>query len=667
MTNVTIFNSMLDLGSSSLGSPPGWEATNLLVSLAFRMMFWICFGLLGFLLRRENGFRRNNKLEYLGRQPTLSLLLEVEYLGRQPTLSLLMAEDDSPRRHRSVSFRQPLVTVRLIQSYRDLTPEAHAYRYHSRGELIAMRDKNYQECWAEQEQEEQERVNKEMYFLEDRLYFWELEASDELNELLDQQEQGEEIDEDRLFELELFDRHRRGEELTDDELEVLEFFKKRRDEDMLYELELFDRHRRGEELTDDELEVLEFFKKRRGDHEVAAESPAFDTQLSPIEEVDEEAADELNELLDQQEQGEEIDEDRLFELELFDRHRHGKELTDDELEVLEFFKKRRGDHEVAAESPAFDAQLSPIEEVNEDHLYSLELVDRRRVGEDLTDRELDDLELFELELFDRHYHGEELTDDELEVLEFFKKRRDEEDALEVLEFFKKCRGDNEVAAQLSPMEWEATGTNDYHQLDTKEGGCQIAIDEDATTRLKAEEEARLQADEDTRAKAEKDTRLKDEEDARLQAVEKTRVKAEDEARRQAKEEARLKAEEENTRPGSRRKLPPPRRSTRRAKAEEDAMLKAEEDARLQAVEKMRVKAEDEARRQAEEEARLKAEEETTRPGPRRKLPPPRRSTRLAAKKKQATLSSTRTKKTTLGSSFGALTDGRTLRRSARLS
>jgi hypothetical protein len=589
MTNVTIFNSMLDLGSSSLGSPPGWEATNLLVSLAFRMMFWICFGLLGFLLRRENGFRRNNKLEYLGRQPTLSLLLEVEYLGRQPTLSLLMAEDDSPRRHRSVSFRQPLVTVRLIQSYRDLTPEAHAYRYHSRGELIAMRDKNYQECWAEQEQEEQERVNKEMYFLEDRLYFWELEASDELNALLDQQEQGEEIDEDRLFELELFDRHRRGEELTDDELEVLEFFKKRRDEDMLYELELFDRHQRGEELTDDELEVLEFFKKRRGDHEVAAESPAF------------------------------------------------------------------------------DAQLSPIEEVNEDHLYSLELVDRRRVGEDLTDRELDDLELFELELFDRHYHGEELTDDELEVLEFFKKRRDEEDALEVLEFFKKCRGDNEVAAQLSPMEWEATGTNDYHQLDTKEGGCQIAIDEDATTRLKAEEEARLQADEDTRAKAEKDTRLKDEEDARLQAVEKTRVKAEDEARRQAKEEARLKAEEENTRPGSRRKLPPPRRSTRRAKAEEDAMLKAEEDARLQAVEKMRVKAEDEARRQAEEEARLKAEEETTRPGPRRKLPPPRRSTRLAAKKKQATLSSTRTKKTTLGSSFGALTDGRTLRRSARLS
>jgi hypothetical protein len=85
------------------------------------------------------------------------------------------------------------------------------------------------------------------------------------------------------------------------------------------------------------------------------------------------------------------------------------------------------------------------------------------------------------------------------------------------------------------------------------------------------------------------------------------------------------------------------------------------------LEKTRVKAEDEARRQAKEEARLKAEEETTRPGPCRKLPPPRRSTRLAAKKKKATLGSSSFKKTTLGSSFEALTDGRTLRRSARLS
>jgi hypothetical protein len=54
-------------------------------------------------------------------------------------------------------------------------------------------------------------------------------------------------------------------------------------------------------------------------------------------------------------------------------------------------------------------------------------------------------------------------------------------------------------------------------------------------------------------------------------------------------------------------------------------------------------------------------------GPRRKLPPPRRSSRLAAKKKKATLGFSSFKKTTLGSSFETLTDGRTLRRSARLS
>jgi hypothetical protein len=83
-------------------------------------------------------------------------------------------------------------------------------------------------------------------------------------------------------------------------------------------------------------------------------------------------------------------------LELFDRHRCGEELTDDKLDDLESFKKRRqrmGRYRKEYNEP-LDRQDNG-KEVNEDRLCFLELIDRRRVGEDLTERELDDLEQFE--------------------------------------------------------------------------------------------------------------------------------------------------------------------------------------------------------------------------------------------------------------------------------
>jgi hypothetical protein len=65
------------------------------------------------------------------------------------------------------------------------------------------------------------------------------------------------------------------------------------------------------------------------------EGEADDSSLSSGE------ADELNELLDRQENGEEIDEDILYELDLFDKWRGGDKLDDEEKADVEAFKDKR--------------------------------------------------------------------------------------------------------------------------------------------------------------------------------------------------------------------------------------------------------------------------------------------------------------------------------------
>jgi hypothetical protein len=59
----------------------------------------------------------------------------------------------------------------------------------------------------------------------------------ELNDLLDRPDNGEEIDEDRLYELDLFNKRQSGEKLEDEEVADLEAFKQRRRGERLYRRE----------------------------------------------------------------------------------------------------------------------------------------------------------------------------------------------------------------------------------------------------------------------------------------------------------------------------------------------------------------------------------------------------------------------------------------------
>jgi hypothetical protein len=122
------------------------------------------------------------------------------------------------------------------------------------------------------------------------------------------------------------------------------------------------------------------------------EGEADDSSLSSGE------ADELNELLDRQDNGEEIDEDRLYELDLFDKWRGGDELDDEEQADVGAFKdKRRSERRRRREFQDLLDKRENGEDVDEDRLYFLELLARQHLGEELKEDELLDLEDFENE------------------------------------------------------------------------------------------------------------------------------------------------------------------------------------------------------------------------------------------------------------------------------
>ena len=106
--------------------------------------------------------------------------------------------------------------------------------------------------------------------------------------------------------------------------------------------------------------------------------------------------DELNELYDRRDAGEVIDENRLYELELFDKFRQGEELTPIEIEDLDFYKRRRKrvKRHVKEFNKLCDLQDAG-QDVDQDRLYLLELVVRNRLREYLTEEEIQDLEDFE--------------------------------------------------------------------------------------------------------------------------------------------------------------------------------------------------------------------------------------------------------------------------------
>ena len=94
----------------------------------------------------------------------------------------------------------------------------------------------------------------------------------------------------------------------------------------------------------------------------------------------------------------ESQEDLFYELDVLSRMKHGKEMTPPEVKDAEFYKKRRSN--ILKWQKEYEIMLDIEDqggEVDPDRFYFLELIDKRRLNESLTESELDDLEMFEEE------------------------------------------------------------------------------------------------------------------------------------------------------------------------------------------------------------------------------------------------------------------------------
>lgn len=291
----------------------------------------------------------------------------------------------------------------------------------------------------------------------------------ELQELRSRRDRGEVHDSDRLYELELYERHRRGQPLDENELYELQLFEKRKcgeilqgeevddldlmrnqraldeedlvslreermngaavDENLMYELELFHRNRTCDILSDDELMELEIFTRRRNG-ESLTESELEELELFKAIRA-ENALDEkeLMDLRDKKTNGELVDENLLYELELFHRERHGDELSKDELFELSCFESRRAGEDLREEDlDELDrlkrlrllsdvAYREQLEDEN-DSVYMHDLQEKEERGEDLADEEL-----LELNLIQRKKSGQILQEAELNELAVLRRQR----------------------------------------------------------------------------------------------------------------------------------------------------------------------------------------------------------------------------------------------------
>lgn len=317
---------------------------------------------------------------------------------------------------------------------------------------------------------------------------------EEFNSLLDAQELGKAVDEERLYELELVDRYSLGDALNPDERADLCIILKKRDrfqrytqeyndlldsqeagreidEARLYCLELVVRKTLGECLTGDELDELEAFENSeehiypytpnnvllpatglaisdddcwnpmKGTEELLNEDgfrKGSEEPLALLEEVEEEDLSdsdvsqpmsqfgstslaakaiedaettteiehtaqgcsedyELDQLLSLQQNSEEVDEQRVYELELLQRKRSGENLTPEEVEDSYFFqerKKRFEEYSVEYKDLVKKQEMGELYDV--DRLLNLELAIRSGLGESLADDEFDALEDFEM-------------------------------------------------------------------------------------------------------------------------------------------------------------------------------------------------------------------------------------------------------------------------------
>ncbi|CAJ1935699.1 unnamed protein product, partial [Cylindrotheca closterium] len=211
----------------------------------------------------------------------------------------------------------------------------------------------------------------------------------------------EEYDVDRLYELELDERNRKGLPLNDDEL---------------YELQLFEKRRNGDKLDEEELEDLELMRKQRANDDKDRQQLQEDKQNGL--DINDDLLWELD-LLYRNRTGVALSEDETTELEIISRKRNGEQLTDSDIEELELLKTIREENALdKKELMDLRERKANGELVDENLLYELELFQRMRQGDSLNEDEL-----FELSCFESRRAGEDLDDADLDELDRLKKDR----------------------------------------------------------------------------------------------------------------------------------------------------------------------------------------------------------------------------------------------------
>ncbi|KAG7347572.1 hypothetical protein IV203_016277 [Nitzschia inconspicua] len=212
---------------------------------------------------------------------------------------------------------------------------------------------------------------------------------------------------------------------------------KRKDDDSVYTYEerLLELERNGEELNDDELFVLDIFIKRKEGKIICQEELDQLHLLKNQERGRQQDSKELKDLKHRSLQGQPVDEERIYVLELFQKFRDGKIMNEVELFELDAYDRIRSGEELSVEDlddlmalrderAAAKVDLKELENlrlkydggeaVDEARLFELEIKAKVRQGVELNDEEM-----YALELFDKINSGEELTDvenDDLTIL-----------------------------------------------------------------------------------------------------------------------------------------------------------------------------------------------------------------------------------------------------------
>eukprot|EP00980_Cylindrotheca_fusiformis_P014806 scaffold4026_cov117-Cylindrotheca_fusiformis.AAC.41 len=279
-----------------------------------------------------------------------------------------------------------------------------------------------------------------------------------VSNLLQRQRMGEVLNNDELCEMKLLNRQLEGGNLSSEEKEMLGSLKTKRvcrlelktlkekfqekhsfDELRLCELELLELVWRGHQLTPNEEYEMVLYQRRRAGEDLS------DQELEEVDYfVDKRlmynALDfKLDTLRNQEKLGVEIDPDLLFELELFERARQrkpldkmeqlavdllernrlGENLTDDDmddfLDIMEVLKSKKASEKHASNLES-EKMAVPLSE--EDSEYMQELRQRQMDGE-----ALNDFEAFELSVMERLKQGEVVETVEVEELKLVRRRR----------------------------------------------------------------------------------------------------------------------------------------------------------------------------------------------------------------------------------------------------